>query len=233
MSIIVLQHDANNRPGRLGATFRDHGLDLDVRKLHEGDAVPSDLDNVRGVISLGGKPNVDEGHAWIQPELELLRAAHEAELPVVGVCLGHQMIAKALGGEVGKMDEPEIGFKPVDIAVPGQTDIMLAGVPWRSSLLHIHSYEVKAPPPGAIVLASSEATKVQIFRAGLRTFGFQFHMEADMGIIRDIARAIDGQVLQQFESEAEEHYDRFALIGNRLSVNLVSFCFPFSSLTAV
>jgi len=126
MAIIVFQHDDRNAAGRLGLTLRDHGFKLDIRRLHRGDAVPPDFDEVEGVLSLGGKPNVDDPrdmHPWMDAELAFLREAHARALPVVGICLGHQLIAAALGGEVAKADKPEAGFVRVRLTPPAHIQI--------------------------------------------------------------------------------------------------------------
>ncbi len=234
MAIIVLQHDDRNTAGRLGMTLRDHGFKLDIRKLHRGDPVPADLDDVDGVISLGGKPNVDdsrEEHPWIDAELEFLRAAHGRALPLVGICLGHQMIAAALGGEVAKYDKPEAGFVRVRLTPAAHTDEVFAGVAWDSPQFETHGYEVVKAPPGAVVLGSSAKCKVQSFKAGMRTYGFQYHFELDRD---DIARFVRegkqsfydaGLTFDDVSKQADRDYPMFARLGDRLCVNLAAYIF--------
>ena len=239
-TILVFQHSSYGLPGRLGVTLRDHGFKLDIRRVdlsreQGGAPVPTDLDNIHGVVSLGGPQNVDEPHPWIKPERDLLKAAHDAELPVIGVCLGHQLLAQALGGTVEKMDVPEIGYETVTIGVPGQTDIMLAGIPWSSRHFLTHGYHVTKAPEGAKVMASSAKSPIQIFKAGVRTYGFQFHFEAD----RNIAEALTansrslltgaGTSADEISKQADAHYNRFAVMADRLCVNLATYCFPVPS----
>jgi GMP synthase (glutamine-hydrolysing) len=236
--IVVLQHGDSQPASRLGLTLRDHGFRLDVvRADRDGaDAVPPDLDDVRGVIALGGLQNVTDAHAWMNAELEFLRKAHDAELPVLGVCLGAQMIAKALGGDVGAMDTPEAGFCPVSIVGPGQTDRVLAGVRWSSHQFQTHAQQITELPPGATLLATSEACRVQAYCVGIRTYAFQYHFEVDR-------KAIDGFFAEQtalFEAagvsrddlsnQCDEHYATFARLADRLSVNIASFAFTFDEL---
>ncbi len=236
--IIVFQHGPNQTPGRLGLTLRDHGFKLDIRRpdlpAAQGGgtaAVPRDLDDVHGVISLGGLQNVTDNLPWLNAEINFLRAAHEAQLPVVGICLGHQAIAKALGGEVGPMDAPEFGFCPVSLTVPAHTDRIFAGVRWDTHQFQSHGQEVKALPPGATLLATSKACKVQAFTAGLRTYGFQYHFEADRAAIgtflsessETCARA--GCSADQISAQCDKHYDVFARLADRLCVNIAAFAF--------
>ncbi|MEM1422500.1 MAG: type 1 glutamine amidotransferase [Planctomycetota bacterium] len=232
MPIYVLQHDSVNRPGRLGMTLRDHGFDQEVLRLDEGESLPSDFDDVDGVISLGGPQQVDEKHAWIQPELDFLGGAHERSLPVVGVCLGAQLIAKALGGEVGAMTEPELGFDDVTINARSHTETLLSGIAWTSPQFHFHSYEVREAPPGARVLASSRRCAVQAFAVGMRTYAFQYHIEADRSIIDDLTGDAktqlhaSGLTSEEFAHQLDEKYPAFARLADRLCVNIATYLIP-------
>lgn len=243
-NIVVFQHGKHGGPGRVGMTLRDHGFKLDIRRVDlpqdaGGKPVPKDLDNVHGVLALGGAQNVDENHPWLKPEMDFIKLAHEAGLPVVGICLGAQLIATALGGEVGKMDHPEAGFAPVSLSFAAQTDVLFNGIAWKSWQFHSHGYEVKKLPPGAQPLASSERCKVQAFRIGMRTIGFQFHPEYDRSMIE--ASYTNSQAMfsganvtvDELSKQADKHYAEYARLADRLSLNLAQLCFPFHELLAV
>lgn len=240
-NIIVFQHGDLEGPGRLGATLRDHAFRLDIRRPdRDGEgAVPRDLDNVHGVISLGGAMNVGDPLVWMDREMAFLKAAHQAALPVIGVCLGAQMLAAALGGKVEKMARPEWGLAPVSLTVPGQTETILAGIPWSSPQFHAHGYQVTELAPESALLASSAACKVQAYRCGLRSFGFQYHFECDRAAIERYASR-NGPLLQQAETSPEAvtrqldaHYPMFARVANRLCVNIATLVFPVDRLVAV
>jgi len=242
-TILVLQHSVVG-PGRLGATLRDHAFKLDVRKptipvSEGGHELPDDLDEYQGVLLLGGPAQPDQDDPWILKELELIKEAHAREIPLIGICLGHQLIARALGGEVGRLDKAEWGFLNVDLTIPGQTDVLLAGVPWSCPQFQSHAFAVTTPPPGAVILGKSDLCPNQIMRVGQRTVSFQFHFEAD-GPMLDYFLGVDTELMADagvtadaFPAARQKHYEMFARVADRICVNLVTYAFTFRSLTQV
>lgn len=238
MTILVLQHSDIGGPGRLGATLRDHGFKLDVRRpdkfgTDSVKGVPADLDNVQAVVVLGGPMNVTDIATlpWMQAEAKLIVEARAAELPVIGICLGAQLIAHALGGEVGKREKPAVGLLPVVLNITGQTETMLSGIPWNHVGLFSCGQEVKKLPPGATLLASTKQTPVQVFRAGLRTYGFMQHFECDKpmaeALLGSERRMVEesGGTPGELKAQLDQGYEGMARLGDRLCVNIVNYCF--------
>ncbi|MCA9271810.1 MAG: type 1 glutamine amidotransferase [Phycisphaerales bacterium] len=240
-TILVLQHSVAG-PGRLGATLRDHAFKLDIRKpmlpaSEGGHELPDDLGDYQGIVLLGGPAQPDQDEPWILKELELIKEAQSRDLPMIGICLGHQLIGRALGGEVGRLDKPEWGFLNVDLTPPGQTDVLLAGVPWSCPQFQSHAYAVTKAPPGAQVLGKSALCANQIMRVGQRTVSFQFHFEAD-GNLLDYFRDTDADLIAEagtseaaFAADRQNKYEMFARVADRICVNLVTYAFTFNALT--
>jgi len=145
-----------------------------------GQALPAHHE-VAGAVFMGGPMNVDEVERFpaLAAEREWLAEAVERGMPVLGVCLGAQLLARALGAEVRAGERPEIGFAPVEVSDP--SDPLLGGLAPRTEVLHWHG-DVFDLPDGAELLASSELTPCQAFRAG-NAWGVLFHPEADFALV--------------------------------------------------
>jgi GMP synthase (glutamine-hydrolysing) len=239
MRILVFQHHDVEHPGRLGATLRDHAFRLDIRRPDRGDPLPPDLDDVHAIIVMGGQPPVADAPAWLEREAELVRDAHQAELPVVGICSGAQMIARALGGEVGPLPTPVCALSDVALTVEAQTETIMSGIAWRHPQFIFQANQVTRLPPGATLLASTEHSRNQAFKVGLRTYAFQYHFELDRAMIaafcREFKHLVDsaGANPDQIARQVDRTYDTYARLGSRLCVNLATYAFPFDRILAV
>jgi GMP synthase (glutamine-hydrolysing) len=233
MAIVVFEHHAMETSARLGQVLRDHGHRLRVVRLYAGDTLPVDLDDIDGVVSMGGPMNTDQADQfpWIDQEAAFIRSAHQAGLPIVGVCLGAQLIAHALGGKVEAMDAPEIGWLPVNLFRPGFPDTVLGGIPWKTDQFHTHGRQVTELPPGGVLLASSDACRHQAFRVGLTTYAFQYHFEwtrSDIaGILDQFANWIKeaGGDVDAIRSDTDAKYDLYRHLGDRLCETLAALVF--------
>jgi GMP synthase (glutamine-hydrolysing) len=208
-SAIILQHVAHESPGRIVPVFRDFGIPVQVRHLYRGDEVPTDLDELRLLVVLGGPMGVaDVGsnlYPFLAKEVEVLKRLIAADRPVLGICLGAQLLAHAAGAKVhpntkpGAKPEdpaipaPELGWGPVTFPFPGGTEPIVLGLMDGAPMFHWHfdTFDLPrlpappnpapppAPPPptGNALLSSTRACKNQAFRFKNRLFGFQYHFE--------------------------------------------------------
>jgi GMP synthase (glutamine-hydrolysing) len=183
---IVLQHADFEGPARVAELLAAAGYDIAVRRLHRGDAVPSDMDPGSLLVVMGGSMGVaDIGHPaypFLEEEVRLLRRRIDVDAPVLGICLGAQLLAHAAGARVypmaargGGMAALEVGWSPVRIHREVGDD-SLVGLPAEAPVLHWHG-DMFDVPAGAKLLASSDVCPHQAFRLEQRLFGLQFHCE--------------------------------------------------------
>lgn len=178
MSWTVIQHVAFEDPGLVIEVGRAHGLDLEIRHMHRGDPVPP-ADATEGLVVMGGPMGVYEAdrHPHLHAVERLLAEAVDRKLPVLGICLGAQLLASALGARVAKGPSQEIGFGTVELTREGAADPLLGGFGPRLSVFHWHG-DTFERPPNTDILASSDAYPHQAFRVREQVaYGLQFHVE--------------------------------------------------------
>jgi GMP synthase-like glutamine amidotransferase len=184
---LVLQHVDVEHPGIFRQFMQADGIRWDTVELDAGEALPA-LDGYQAVIVMGGPMDTweEDLHPWLKDEKALICAAvRERALPYLGVCLGHQLLAAALGGDVGKAQAAEVGIMPVTLNAAGRASPFFAGVEAQFDCLQWHGAEVQRPPPEATVLAQSPACAVQSLAVGRRAFSFQFHVEVEPNTVDD------------------------------------------------
>jgi len=142
------------------------------------------LDDVAGLVVLGGEMNADEvaRHPFLAREHDLLWLAVERDIPVLGFCLGAQLLARALGAAVSRSPTPELGFRPVRLTEAGRRDPLLAPFDLAPRVFqwHVDTFDL---PEGAVLLSESDGVPHQAFRVGRSAYGVQFHFEpTDAGI---------------------------------------------------
>jgi GMP synthase-like glutamine amidotransferase len=179
--ILVFQHMDAGHPGIFRELLREDGVAAHTVRLDLGERIP-DLQGFDALWVMGGPQDVWEEaeHPWLVDEKAAIREAVVARaMPFLGICLGHQLLAAALGGEVEPAAEPEIGVFEVALVDGAARHPLFAGLPERSLFLQWHRAEVRRPPPGAEVLATSPRCTVQAIAVGARAFGLQCHAEVD------------------------------------------------------
>lgn len=189
-SFAVIQHVASEGPGLIATIARQRDLALDVRRMDLGDSLP-DATSIAGLVVLGGPMGVYEAvaHPHLLAEQRLLEGAASRGLPVLGVCLGAQLLASALGARVFKGSATEVGFGEVKLTVEGAGDPLLGPAGRTFPAFHWHG-DTFDLPEGAVHLASTRAYPHQAFRAGDRAWGLQFHVELDKSLAHEWAASL-------------------------------------------
>lgn len=208
MHLLVLQHERVEHPGIFRDFLRSDGHSWDAVELDEGEALPS-LDGYDALWVMGGPMDVwqEDQHPWLKDEKAIIReAVVDRTMPFLGLCLGHQLLAEALGGTVGPSKTPEIGVLNVEITDPNP---LFEGMPSTIGCLQWHSAEVTALPDGARVLAHSPACAVQAMAWKTHAYALQFHMEieadtvANWAHISEYADALDQAMGERAVSRLE------------------------------
>ena len=174
--VLVLQHMASDGPGYLATWLYRRGLPFEVFNTAAGQDFPVSIDGYGALAVLGGEMSVNDELPSLRRAEDLIRQAMAADLPVIGHCLGGQLIATALGARVTEAPVPEIGWQRVQVAAHAQARAWF-GEAREATVFHWH-YERFELPPGAVLLASSAACAHQAFAIG-RHLAMQFHVEVD------------------------------------------------------
>jgi GMP synthase (glutamine-hydrolysing) len=193
-SWLVFRHAQAEGLGVLGNALRERGIHHRAPDIARGEPVPRDLRGVGGLIILGGPMAAydQDKHAFLRVESALLEKAIAAGRPVLGICLGAQLIAQVLGARVYRGETPEVGWAPVTLTEDGRDDALFASSDPSLTVFHMHAdtYEL---PPDATNLATSPSYEQQAFRWGEIVYGFQFHLEFTESIIARLAQDADSQ----------------------------------------
>ena len=188
---LVVQLCDDDGPGRLGHWLRAAGLELEVIRPDLGAELPSELSRYDGLVVLGGPQaayDPPDVAPYLDPVMALLRRAVADRIPTLGICLGGQLLARALGGVVRRGERgPEIGARLVAKRDDAAEDPVFRGVPFTPDVIQWHYDEIAELPPSAVLLASSPAYPNQAFRVGECAWGLQFHIETTPEMVAEWA----------------------------------------------
>jgi GMP synthase-like glutamine amidotransferase len=188
-AVLCLQHVAVEPPGAVAESVRGAGLELRVARIDRAEAVPRSAEGLAGLVVMGGPMGVPqaERHPHLKDELRLVESALEQAVPLLGICLGSQLLAAALGARVERGPRLELGWLPVSLEPAARQDSLFRPLPAELTALHWHG-DAFDLPRGASSLARSALTRCQAFRHG-KAWGILFHLEADAAQVEAMAGA--------------------------------------------
>ncbi len=229
--LLVLQHHPAEHLGRFAPLLAADGARITIVSLTEGDCMPS-VGNYDGIWALGGPMQVwqEDSFAWLAAEKASIReAVVERNMPFLGLCLGHQLLAESLGGSVAVAERPEVGVLPVTLTEAGQTCPIFRGMDARLFCIQGHGAEVTALPSDVDVLASSTDCPIQAFAYGERAFGLQFHAELTRDMVdacleieayrSDFEAMLGEDGIVHFRTQVQERSTYFDSVAARLYAN--------------
>ena len=226
--ILVLQHVSYEILGTLDPLLRGQSFRIRYINFARNPEAKPSLAKYDGLIVLGGPMNCDQTEAYphLKTEIQLIKEALEKDIPILGVCLGAQLLAKALGAKVKANTKKEIGWYPIQLSPAGEKDKIFKAFQKKEQVVQWHgdTFEI---PQDAVHLASSQLCPNQAFRYGDKVYGFQFHLEVDEPMIKRWLKvpghlkeleSLKGQIDPQEIKEKTPEY-----IGRLQSLSLATF----------
>jgi GMP synthase (glutamine-hydrolysing) len=214
--VLAIQNYWDDSPGILGEILQQHGIACETVQAEK--APLPDPANYAAIFALGGPQHAYDPDPYLAREKELLRRAVEQDVPFLGICLGAQLLASAMGAPVTRHATTEIGFFEVQLTEQGRNDPLFAGLPGYQQVIHWHE-DTFALPEGATRLAMSQDTPNQAFRVGERAYGVQYHIEVTPAIfalwfghpdyVSEIERVLGAGALAAIERDRPHRYPRY------------------------
>ncbi len=196
-SVCVLQHVAAEPPGLIAEVLKSKGITLDYVRPFKGDVMPTRLDDYAGLVVMGGPMGVYEQdqYPFLRREIRLIQDAVSRQRPVLGVCLGSQLLAAALGAPVTRGRQKEIGWHEVTLSRAAARDRLLHDLPEAFTAFHWHG-DIFELPAKATSLAWSNLTEHQAFRFGESAYGFLFHLEVTEPLVKRMTRTFRWELIE-------------------------------------
>jgi GMP synthase-like glutamine amidotransferase len=230
MRALVLQHVAVEGPGILASSLETRDWTLETVMLYEGARLPEDAQGYQAVIVMGGPMGVyDEAeYPFLRDEHRFLRRVLGQDVPLLGICLGSQLLAKALGARVYRNPQKEIGWYTVDLTPAGAADPLFAGLTSSVPVFQWHG-DAFDLPAGTTPLASSPLCTHQAFRYGDRVYGLLFHLELTPDVIHSWIAAFHDELVHlqgvidpaRIVADMSHRYVEYQQVGRRVFANLI------------
>ncbi len=192
--LYIFRHVGCEGPGYLGTVLEHRGIPYQMVCIDHGHPVPASLPDCSGLVFMGGPMSVNDDLPWIRQELALIRLARDRDMPVLGHCLGGQLISKALGGNVSRNAVKEIGWLPVYRTNSPQAGQWLAGLPEEMTLFHWHG-ETFSIPNGAERILTSDHCANQGFVIG-NTLALQCHVELTAPMVDEWSKLYAAEITE-------------------------------------
>ncbi len=194
-TVLVFQHAAPETLGVIADALDDRGLKTKYVHSFLEEPTPASMDEFDALIIMGGPMGVyDQGRMpFLKAEMKLIEQALKAKKPILGICLGSQMLASVLGSNIVRRKEREIGWHRVRLSEQGIFDPLLKSIEPEFMAFHWHR-DIFDLPQGAVSLVSSDMTEHQAFRSGDNAYGFLCHMEITENMIREMIRSFSNEL---------------------------------------
>jgi GMP synthase-like glutamine amidotransferase len=183
--VLVIKHVVEEGPGLLADFLKTKNCQIQVVELAKGEKLPSQTENLKAVVSLGGPMNVyqEKKYPFLKQEDKLIKKVVENQIPFLGICLGAQLLAKAQKAAVKKGPGKELGWSCVNLTKEGLNDHLFFGLKKELEVFQWHD-DTFAIPKGGFLVAEGDFCKNQAFRLGKSAWGLQFHVEATPQMIK-------------------------------------------------
>ena len=230
MKILVIQNSVRDPIGILGDHLTCHGAELTTWLPEQQPNLPAGT--FSGLIILGGHMNAheDDKYPHLKQVVDLIHQFHAENKPIMGVCLGAQLVARAFGSQVSPHSMPELGFSPLAVVVESATEPWLQNCPANLHIMQWH-FDTFDLPKQATLLMTNDSCKHQAYRIGTNIYGFQFHLEVTPEIILDWLAAKSDWINthypnldKQIQDQIEAHADGAATFAQQVAQAWIALC---------
>ena len=211
MPILVLQNERVSPAGIIGERIGARGHAMSVLHPMQGEPLPTSANRYAGILVLGGvmSANDDDKYAALEPMRQLLRDFHAADKPILGICLGAQVLARTFGGSVRRHTGMEFGYVPLRFTDAGRRDPLLSGLSNPQWIMESHEDTFDVPADGVTLMTGDDCLN-QAFRVGRAAYGFQCHFEATPTLIDSWVAGFGQTVRKSLGDRADATFARLA-----------------------